>query len=151
MFWNCGEREHLLRVGQLGQPACPPGSTASFETSAAASRADLVDLDVQRHGALADEQRAERVQHELRLGLGQRAQRDQRRAPGGRPGLPALRLAQLGCEQRQTSTGGSTVSRSSPQVMSKSAEISKKKNEIEPLPVARQGVGPGQGEPQRDR
>lgn len=41
-----------------------------------------------------------------------------------------------------TFTGGRTVSRSSPQVMSKSAEISKKKNEIEPVPLARHGLGP---------
>ena len=41
-----------------------------------------------------------------------------------------------------TATGGSTVSRSSPQVKSIGIEIEKKKNEILPLPCACQGVGP---------
>src|SRR5262245_48288410 len=41
-----------------------------------------------------------------------------------------------------TAMGGNVVSRDSPQVKSKSAEISKKSSEIEPLPLARQGVGP---------
>ena len=41
-----------------------------------------------------------------------------------------------------TATGGRVVLRDSPQVMSKSAEISKNSNEIDPRPCARHGAGP---------
>jgi hypothetical protein len=65
---------------------------------ARALRADPVDPDAERDGALGDEQRAERVQHQVVTGR-QLSKRDHRvDAAGGQPGLPALDLADLGLE-----------------------------------------------------
>ena len=145
------QRELLVEVGLPRQPAARDRERQPRGV-ARAPVAHLADAEVERHGALAHLQRADRVQHQ-RAGIGgrvERAQRDQQGLPGGQQRRSRTGPWRAPPSSSGTTSIGSSAGRlGSPQVMSKSAEISKKSSEIEPVPRARHGVGPSSAKSSR--
>ena len=112
-------------------------STVNRLASAGFCAADLVERQPERHRALAHAQRAQRMQHQ-RL---RRAVRACAATPAGWPTAAAARAScrpsrTRSCSSGITAIGGSVVSRASPQVTSKSAEIEKNRKLIDPRPLS---------------
>ena len=92
--------------------------------------------------ALADLQRPDRVQHDAALGRVELAQRDQQFDPAGSTARQLLCFPISAVRMGITATGGSVVSRLSPQVKSMPMSTEKKKNDSDAVPWACHGVGP---------
>ena len=89
----------------------PVGSSVEIVRVGGLLVADLVDLEIERHRALAHAQRAERMQHLRALRFRQLAQRDEQVVLRRQLRAPVLRLGELALDSSGiTAIGGSVVS-----------------------------------------